>query len=387
MKIIVLGTRGFPNIQGGVEKHCEELYPRLVALGCQVTVIARAPYTGVKPYEHQGVTIHPLSCPKQKFLEAFVHTFLGILKAKQLKTDVLHIHAIGPSLFVPLARLLGFKVVMTHHGPDYDRKKWNTFAKIILKLGERWGVACAHQVIAISQAIAQSILEKYGRQVEVIPNGVIVSQQRKEDGVLKKYGLQSGKYILAVGRFVPEKGFNDLVESFHQLLLTEQNHWKLVIVGDSDHEDDFSRELKNRSQSIPNVVLTGFQSGKPLQELYSHAGHFVLPSYHEGLPIVLLEALSYGLSCLVSDIPANRELDLEPERYFNPGDIDLMTYRLKEFLDRPATQEQRRQRIQKIKEKYDWSHIAQRTFNVYLNALMFHIRVPISLAPNGDHIL
>src|SRR5262245_30684169 len=123
MKIVVLGTRGFPNVQGGVEKHCEELYPRLVALGCEVTVLSRTPYTGSGAYEFKGVKIQPLFCPKHKFLEAPFHTFFGILKAARLKPDVVHIHAIGPSLFVPLARLLNLKVVVTHHGHDYERKK------------------------------------------------------------------------------------------------------------------------------------------------------------------------------------------------------------------------------------------------------------------------
>lgn len=365
MKIVVLGTRGFPNIPGGIEKHCEELYPRLAALGCDVTVIGRAPYTGHRPYQHQGVAILPVACPKHKYFETIVHTFLGTLKAAQLKCDILHLHAVGPSLFAPLARLLGLKVVMTHHGPDYDRKKWNTIARKILVLGESWGVALAHEVIVISRGIAGAVYKKFGRRATIIPNGVVVCERADEGETLKKYNLKREKYILAVGRFVPEKGFDKLVESFRQFSLRKDDCWKLVIVGDADHDDVFSRELKKKSSRIPDVVLTGFQAGKPLRELYSHAGLFVLPSFHEGLPIVLLEALSYGSSCLASDISANREVGLEDARYFRPGDINRMTAKLEEFVDQPVTEAQRRKRIQQIMEKYNWTQIAQKTLRVY----------------------
>ena len=365
MKIVVVGTRGFPNIQGGIEKHCEQLYPRLVELGCQVTVLGRSPYTGKMPYEYKGVKILPIVCPKHKFLETILHTFLGILKATQLGADILHIHAIGPSILVPFARLLGLRVVMTHHGADYERQKWNQNAKRILKLGEKWGVCLSHQVIMVSKTNAKSVLQRFGREVSAIPNGTIVYERANQEEVLKRYELKPGKYILAVGRFVPEKGFHDLLESFHKFLSIKPDAWKLVIVGDADHEDAFSRKLKKQSRSIPCVVLTGSQNGRALQELYSQAGLFILPSYHEGFPIVLLEALSYGSSCLVSDIPANREVNLEEDRYFKPGDIGRITQKLCKFVLQTDTEDERRKRIQQIADKYSWTQIAQKTLEVY----------------------
>jgi len=370
MNIIVLGTRGFPNIQGGIEKHCEELYPRLVALGCKVTIIGRAPYIGKTPYIYKGVTIHPISCPKHKYFESFVHTFLGIIKAKQLKCDILHIHAIGPALFVPVARMMGMKVVMTHHGPDYDRQKWNIISKMILKLGEGLGVLFAHRVIVISRVISTMVYKKFARETVLIPNGVVVCEKTDNDEILKRYQLEKGKYILAVGRFVPEKGFLELIESFNNFSeaghIQWRNRYKLVIVGDTDHEDEYSRILKKKSCSVSNVILTGFQTGESLKELYSHAGLFVLPSYHEGLPIVLLEALSYGSSCLVSDIPANREVYLEKDRYFTPGDIQRMSQKFKEFFSRPVcTDQDRKGRIQEVINKYNWENISKNTFRFY----------------------
>ncbi|MFA5119232.1 MAG: glycosyltransferase family 4 protein [Candidatus Omnitrophota bacterium] len=381
MKIAVLGTRGFPGVQGGVEVHCENLYPRLVKIGCEVTVFGRSPYleqckkggspqsTGTVPFFYHGVKIFSLSCPKNKFLEAFVHTFKGIFAAKKLNPDILHIHAIGPSLCVPLARMFGIKVVMTHHGPDYERKKWNMFAKSILKTGERWGVKCANQVIAISNTISDKITAQYGRKVEIIPNGVTIPQNSESEEALKKFGLEKGKYILAVGRFVPEKGFESLVEAFEETQdtrhMTQVRKWKLVIVGDADHEDEYSRKLKKKAKGVNNVVMTGFLSGQPLAELYSHAGMFVLSSYYEGLPIVLLEAMSYGLSCIVSDIPANREVELANDRYFEPGNIEELAKKIIEFVNKPLTKAEKDAQRELIAKNYNWDRVAEQTLSVY----------------------
>lgn len=141
--------------------------------------------------------------------------------------------------------------------------------------------------------------------------------------------------------------------------------WKLVIAGKADHEDKYSRELEKKAKASPNIILTGFITGKPLQELYSHAGLFVLPSYYEGLPIALLEAMSYGLSCIVSDIPANKEVGLSEERYFKAGDIEGLSSKIKEFAAKPMTEEQKSRQIALLKEKYDWNKIAEETLKVY----------------------
>ncbi len=361
MKIAVVGTRGFPGVQGGVETHCRQLYPRLADRGCDITVFARKPYVDTEPYNYKGVHVIPLDCPANKFLEAIVHTFRGVLKARAMKPDILHIHAVGPSLFVPLARLLGMKVVITNHGPDYNRKKWPPAAKIFLKFCERMGVVFANEVIAISGSIAADIKSKYGRDSVVIPNGVDLPAPPDTQNILKKYGLRKGGYILAVGRFVPEKGFDDLIGAFNRLAFREL---KLVIAGDADHEDAYSRALKAKAGSNGNIVLTGFITGEPLQELYSHAGLFVLPSYHEGLPIALLEAMSYGLSCIASNIPANRNVELERERFFEPGNVTSLAEKIREFINRPWPAAERKKQIDLINGKYNWGKIADMTLAV-----------------------
>ena len=366
LKIIVLGTRGFPDIQGGVEKHCQQLYPGLVRLGCEVTVLAREPYIGKQGKFYQGIRVVPLSCPKNKFFEAFGHTFKGVFAARRMRCDILHIHAIGPSLFIPLARLLGLKVVMTNHGPDYQRKKWGKIARVVLKSGEYLGSRYANNIICISRPIAENIKNKYGKRAIVIPNGVVMPQVLKNNGALKKYDLLDKKYILSVGRYVPEKGFHDLVKAFNELQI---ENYKLVIVGRADHEDRYSSYLKNEAKKNANIVLSGFLSGEPLQELYSHAGLFVLPSYYEGLPIVLLEAMSYGLSCIVSNIPANREVGLSEDRFFAPGNVKALVLKIKEFRDKPLSSEENKEQRNMISQRYNWENITRKTLEVY-NSVM-----------------
>jgi glycosyltransferase involved in cell wall biosynthesis len=362
MKIAVTGSRGFPGVQGGVEKHCEKLYSRLINHGCDIIVFTRKPYVTYPDEKFNGITLIPLSCPQNKFLETIVHTFKSVLKARKLHPDILHIHAVGPSLYTPLARVLGMKVVVTSHGPDYKRKKWPLPVKIFLRLCEWAGMTFASEIIAIAQDIADDIGNKYGRVPAVIPNGVDIPAPSLTSEVLEKHDLKKKKYILSVGRFVPEKGFHDLIDAFNDMKLDE---WKLVIVGDADHEDNYSRDLKERAGKKSNIILTGFLTGQPLQEIYSHAGLFVLPSYYEGLPIVLLEAMSYGLSCIASDIPANRNVELGDDRFFKAGDINMLSRKIADFIQRPWEDTDKRHQLNMIAEKYNWESIADETLNVY----------------------
>ncbi|OUN73031.1 glycosyltransferase family 4 protein [Barnesiella sp. An55] len=358
MKIVVAGTRGIPNIQGGVETHCEELYPRLAAMGHDVTVVRRSCYVTPqnKLQSYKGVRLKDIYAPRKKSIEAIVHTFLAILYARRVKADVLHIHAIGPALLTPFARLLGLKVVMTHHGPDYDRQKWNKLAKTVLRMGERMGARYANEVIVISTVIDNILREKYHRcNAHLIYNGVNTPTPAQTTDYIASLGLEPHKYVLAVGRFVEEKGFDLLVKAFDHLL---PEGYKLVIAGDADHEDRYSTSLKQLARER-GVVLTGFIRGAKLNELFSHARLFVLPSFHEGLPIVLLEALSYRLPVLVSDIPANRLACLPTDDFFTTGDIGS----LEEALARKLAQAD--VRCQYDLSPYNWDYIARQVDAVY----------------------
>ena len=291
MKIVVTGTRGIPNILGGVETHCEELFPRIAAQGYDITLIRRTGYVLDNLREYKGVKLLNISTPKKKSFEAIIHTLKAVWKAKKLKADIVHVHAVGPALVTPVARMLGLKVVFTHHGPDYDRKKWGKAAKFMLRLGEKTGVKYANEVIVISEIIADTVKEKYNRRdAHLIYNGVPEPDFIQETDYLEKLGVTPRKYIFAMGRFVPEKNFHHLIKAFSSLNNSEG--YKLVLAGDADFEDDYSRKLKKMADEC-GVILTGFIRAKKLHELLTHASAFVLPSSHEGLPISLLEAMSY----------------------------------------------------------------------------------------------
>jgi glycosyltransferase involved in cell wall biosynthesis len=365
--IMMLGLRGFPGVQGGVETHAEHLCPKLVELGCRVEVIVRSTY---QPRELKdqwgGIRFKRLWAPKSKGLEAIVHTFLGVLYAAIKRPDILHIQAIGPSLLVPLARALGLKVVVTHHGPDYDRQKWGYLAKCMLKFGERFGMQFANARIVISMVIQDLVRRKYGAESVLIPNGVSLPRLPRTQGALERFGLARGRYVLMVSRLVPEKRHPDLIEAFEKASLSG---WRLVIVGASDHPDEYTRKILAAAGRTPDVICTGFQSGEPLRELYAHAGMFVLPSSHEGLPIALLEALSYGLPVIASDIPANLEVGLPENQYFPLGDRNILSERLREFAVATQSEASRTRLRAWVSERYDWEKIARRTREVYLGVL------------------
>jgi glycosyltransferase involved in cell wall biosynthesis len=358
MKIIVIGTRGIPNIQGGVETHCEELYPRLVNLNYKVHLVRRSCYVPQNDTltEYKGVQLTNLFTVRKITVETLLHTFLAVIWARRHGTDILHVHAIGPGILIPFARLLGLKVVFTHHGPDYNRAKWGPVARFVLRLGERWGTASANEIIVISDVIREALEEKYKRyNTNLIFNGVRPAVFSKKTGYIESLGLKPRKYIFTLGRFVEEKGFDLLIKAFKEL---KQNDFRLVIAGDADHEIPYSKNLKKLAKNY-DVVLPGFIRGEELQQLFSHARLFVLPSFHEGLPISLLEAMSYGLPVLVSDIPANKQVALPDNRYFVTGDQQS----LKESLAESLLSDYKM--VEYDMSKYDWDKIARQTAAVY----------------------
>ena len=361
MKIVVTGTRGIPNIMGGVETHCEELFPRIAKRGFDVTVIRRTDYVKDDLKEWNGVNLVNIDSPKKKSFEAIIHTFRAINEAKRLKADILHIHAIGPALLVPYAKILGMKVVFTHHGPDYDRDKWGFAAKTMLKLGERMGCMFADEVIVISDVIRNLIKRKYNRtsHVHLIYNGVSQPEICDYPEYFNELGIEKGKYILGMCRFVPEKNLHHLVEAFTKVKSrNEVEDIKLVLAGDTDFEDDNSRNLKEMA-SKNGVVLTGFIKGKKLHSLLTNCLCYCLPSSHEGLPIALLEAMSYGVKVIVSDIPANKEVGLPESDYFPVGNVDALEEKLKAVIGQPL------QHIDYDMKKYDWEKIADQIKDVY----------------------
>ena len=357
---MVVGLRGIPDVQGGVETHAQHLYPRLAAMGCDVEVLVRTSYVPKGLRRFGAITLRRIWAPTTVGLEALVHSVLGVLYAGIQRPDILHIHAVGPAIATPLARWLRLKVVVTHHGPDYERDKWGSVARRVLRIGEDLGMRYASSRIAISQVIKDLIKSKYRVDAELIPNGVVAVKASVGTDFIRSLGLEPRRYIVQVSRFVPEKRQLDLINAYQAI---SPCAWKLVLVG-SLGADAYSMEVKAAADRA-GVVLTGFLKGAALQETYSHAGVFVLPSSHEGLPIALLEALSYGLPVLASDIPANREVGLEASSHFPVGDVRALAANLLRVIQGPVNAEEMAARRRWVASRFDWDRIAEQTFRVY----------------------
>lgn len=364
LKVCVLGLRGVPAIMGGVETHCEELYPRLRRLmpDAEIEIIGRKLYTGAAGYDYQGVRITPLPAARSKHFEALSNSLLGVLHARfRARADLVHVHAIGSGLLTPLARLLGMKAVVTHHGQDYHRQKWSRAAKLALAAGEWIAILTADRVMVVSRSVTEALARRHPRRspkLEYVPNGMPKpappnSAPGSGAAVLESFGLAPGGYILAVGRLVPEKGFHDLVAAFKGL----DSDLKLVIAGATDHQDRYSEALLRCASD--RIVFTGFQGQAALSALYESAAVFVLPSYHEGLPIVVLEAARYGAPILISNIAPNRDIGLPAQNYFRLGDVLELRRRLAGPLD-PL-----RVDAASISAQFDWDVIAARTAAIY----------------------
>jgi glycosyltransferase involved in cell wall biosynthesis len=352
MTVFVFGTRGFPHIQGGVEKHCECLYPLIASEELQITVFRRKPYIverSDKTYEY--IRFIDLPSTRIKGLEPFFHSFLCTVYSLVKKADTVHIHNIGPALFSPLLKLAGIKVVLTYHSPNYEHKKWNRLAKLILKASEKIALNFSDHIIFVSKVQ----LEKFNKRVKAksvfISNGINNPEATDETDYLESQGIKKNKYVLAVGRITPEKGFDYLIKVFEKIYLRE---YQLVIAGGVEGEESYFAKLKKNATG--NIIFTGYIFGRELAQLYSHAALFVLPSYNEGMPLVLLEAMSYGLPILASDIPANKAVDLPPDCYFHLDDNAVISLRkaIENKLANPVEHEY-------DLSPYSWDRIAEQT--------------------------
>ncbi|WP_422344655.1 glycosyltransferase family 4 protein [Parasphingorhabdus sp.] len=357
MKVAVTGLRGIPNVMGGVETHCEEMLPRVKGLDpdLNITVFARAPYVKKAEYKYRGVSVISVSSPVSVWREAITSTFNAILAARRKKMDIIHIHAIGPALLTPLARLMGLKVVLTHHGEDYNRAKWGRFPRFVLRMGERLGLWFANHVIAVSPSLARKLQNSFPgstNRISYIPNGA-PELPRAPGDALARFKLESNKYVLAVGRLVPEKGLHDLIKAHADI----HDGRKLVIVGGADHSSKYSESLLKLAND--RVIFTGLQDRGTLRELYENAALFVMPSYHEGLPIAALEAGSCSTPMLLSDIQPNRDIGLPEGDYFPVGD----TSALAEALNKPYYLY--RVDAAEFRKKFDWDEIALNTSSIY----------------------
>jgi glycosyltransferase involved in cell wall biosynthesis len=312
MKVFVFGLRGFPDIQGGVEIHCENIYKRISSNEIEFYVFRRKPFISHKDTDYKNIKFIDLISTRIKGFEALFHSFIAAIFTIIKRPDLVHIHNIGPGLVTPLLKLFGIKVVLTYHSPNYLHKKWNIFGKTMLKIGEYFSLRLSDKIIFVSKYQKEQ-LPQISHKAFHIPNG-IDNDSTKADypSILKEFNLQNNGYILFVGRITPEKGVDLLIKAYSHL----NTNKKLVIVGDADHKSEYYNEIKCLTDVNKNIILTGFINNYKLPTLYSNAKLFVLSSLNEGFPIVLLEAIKYRCDILVSDIPANREIELDKECYF-----------------------------------------------------------------------
>jgi len=361
MKIGVIGSRGFPEIQGGIETHCMELYTRLAGMGNhQITIYRRRPYLNSKNKNasFRNIKFIDLRVPKSKSLETLLHSFFSTLHALFQNYDIVHFHNTGPGFFIPLLKMLRTKVVFSYHNVSYTQKKWNFAARWFLSFSEVVSMNNADFIIFISDIIRAEMEKKYQiGKYSVIFNGVCLPEKSTRFDYLEQLGLQKNKYVIGVGRFLEEKGFDYLINAFRKANPTE---YRLVLVGDTDYPTEYSDKLKSLAKKN-NVVLTGFIKGEKLNQVFSFARLFVMSSFQEGLPIALLEAMSYNIDVLVSDIPANLQIGLAGDDYFRVGDEKSLHDSIVRKLSNGST----RSFDEILSNKFNWDKIVLETSAIY----------------------
>lgn len=372
-KVSMIGHKRIPSREGGVEIVVEELSTRMAKLGNQVDVYNRSGYhVSGKEFDEkrgkffEGTRLYTIPTFRSSKLNAIVYSFLAsvMITAKSAfrKNHVVHFHAEGPCIMLWLPKLFGIRTVATIHGLDWQRSKWGGFASKMLKMGEKIAAKWADEIIVLSGNVQEYFEQTYHRKTVFIPNGIDRPVLRDADIITEKYGLNKEDYILFLARIVPEKGVHYLLEAFRNISTDK----KLVIVGGCSHSQEYMDQIKQMCDMDERVIMTGFVQGALLEELFSNAWLYVLPSDVEGMAISLLEAMSYGRCCLVSDIPENAEVVKDCAFTFKKGDIKDLQDKIEYLL----SHEQERQKISAqsqdyICAKYHWDKVVERTLELY----------------------
>lgn len=352
MRLSVIGLRGFPMIEGGVEKHCEALYP-LLNKDIDITVYRRSAYVKSK-YVYDNISFIDLPSTRIKGLEPALHSLIASIDALIKKPDVIHYHNIGPALFCPLMKIRKIPVVLTYHSPNYEHNKWGRLAKAILRLSEKVALKNADKIVFVNYYQMQKYNMEIRRKSIYVPNGLNYLPHSERTDFLEKCDLEKGRYILSVGRITPEKGFDVLIKAFR---LADKKGYKLVIAGGVEFEDSYMRKLKRLSGDT-DVIFTGYIYGDDLHQLYTNAGLYVLASKNEGFPLVLLEAMSYGLDILASDIPATHLVELEADSYFKLGDY-------RDLAEKISSKIKENKKKKYDLSKYNWVNIADKMSSIF----------------------
>lgn len=367
MAIAMFGQKRLSR-EGGIEIVVKELCTRMAKNGYTVTCYNRSGHhvSGAeydKKTEYEGINQKCVPTIEKKGLAAVSSSFFAALYSAFGKYNVVHIHAEGPAFFSWLPKLLGKRVIVTVHGLDWQREKWKSgFGSKFIKQGEKNAVKYADEIIVLSKGVHDYFRNQYGRETRFIPNGVNRPEIRKAELITDKFGLTKDSYILFLGRLVPEKGIRYLVEAFKNVK-TEK---KLVIAGGSSDTDSFMKELKELAKDDKRIIFTGFVQGQMLEELYSNAYIYTLPSDLEGMPLSLLEAMSYGNCCLVSDIQECTEIVEDKALIFKKSNVQDLQNKLQEACDRTEkVMELKQQAADYICKKYNWDDVVEETLKLY----------------------
>lgn len=367
MAIAMFGQKRLSR-EGGIEIVVKELCTRMAKNGYTVTCYNRSGHhvSGAeydKKTEYEGINQKCVPTIEKKGLAAVSSSFFAALYSAFGKYNVVHIHAEGPAFFSWLPKLLGKRVIVTVHGLDWQREKWKSgFGSKFIKQGEKNAVKYADEIIVLSKGVHDYFRNQYGRETRFIPNGVNRQEIRKAELITDKFGLIKDSYILFLGRLVPEKGIRYLIEAFKNVK-TEK---KLVIAGGSSDTDSFMKELKELAKDDKRIIFTGFVQGQMLEELYSNAYIYTLPSDLEGMPLSLLEAMSYGNCCLVSDIQECTEVVEDKALIFKKSNVQDLQNKLQEACDRTEkVMELKQQAADYICKKYNWDDVVEETLKLY----------------------
>jgi glycosyltransferase involved in cell wall biosynthesis len=368
-KIAVTGFRGVPATWGGIEHHCENLYSRLAEKGYDITIYARSYYIPREISRYKGLKIRRLPTLNLKYTDALLHTLISIVHILFTNPDIVHIHGIGPCFFSWMPRVFRprMKVFFTCHGLDWQRKKWPRLASRLIYLGELSAILFAQYRIVVSRELQNYFSSVHGVETTCIPNGM-TPLPRRAPNLIKQWNLSARSYFLCVGRMVPEKRLEDVIKAY--LLKPRKN--KLVIVGDTAASGQYMNGLRKLAENTPSIIFTGYRFGEVLQELYSNARAFVAASELEGLPITLLEALSYGLMCITSDIEPHMEV-METLRgpSFPVGDIPAISTCLDrvEAMTESRLEEFKQAAIDMISSRFNWDIICAEHDSLYRKSL------------------
>ena len=369
LNIAMLGHKRIPSREGGIEIVVEELSTRMANLGHHVTCYNRGGHhVSGKQFDEQnlntyrGVRLKTVLTIDKKGLAAMTASASAAFRAAFGKYDVVHFHAEGPCAMLWLPKLFGKRCVATIHGLDHQRAKWGRLASAYIMLGEKCAAKYADEIIVLSEGVQNYFMKNYGRRTRFIPNGVNRPQLRSADWIRKKFSLEKDDYILFLGRLVPEKGLRYLIEAFKQVKTDK----KLVIAGGSSDTEDFVNELKEIGKDDPRIIFTGFVQGQMLDELYSNAYIYTLPSDLEGMPLSLLEAMSYGNCCLVSDIAECADVVEDKAVVFRKGSTEDLKEKLQWLCDDASrVKHYKEQAADFICSKYDWDKVVDMTLRLY----------------------